>query len=118
MNCPHCRTGEVIPYRMVISSGVGVVVKRCDVCGRKPEYKRPFYPKADYPNWDELPLPEDMTADAPPCGVAGCTNKGTEYHHWAPRHLFEDAEFWPTDYLCREHHALWHKTTKTGAYKK
>jgi hypothetical protein len=41
------------------------------------------------------------------CAV--CGEPGTELHHWAPRHLFSDeADQWPTSYLCRKHHNTWH----------
>lgn len=41
------------------------------------------------------------------CEVCGAT--GGEYHHWAPQYLFgKDADKWPTSYLCRKCHKLWH----------
>lgn len=35
---------------------------------------------------------------------------GTEYHHWAPRNTFPDADQWPGAWLCRSCHRLWHRT--------
>jgi hypothetical protein len=32
-----------------------------------------------------------------------------EEHHWAPRHLFSDADSWPLSYLCRKCHVYWHR---------
>lgn len=55
---------------------------------------------------DNIPFTEDYRANNPPCAV--CGKRGTELHHWAPQHLFEDANNWPQSYLCREHHLLWH----------
>ena len=118
MNCPHCKYGEVEVYRLTISNGSQVATERCNVCGRVPNRSRPFLPKKDIPNFESLPLFDDFTADAPACEVLGCQNKGTEYHHYAPRHLFEDAELWVTGFLCKEHHMLWHKKTRTGSYYK
>jgi hypothetical protein len=31
-----------------------------------------------------------------------------EYHHWAPYHLFPDANDWPGSLLCWKCHRLWH----------
>lgn len=41
------------------------------------------------------------------CAV--CGKRGAELHHWGPRGIFgDDAGNWPKDYLCKEHHDLWH----------
>ena len=37
-----------------------------------------------------------------------------ETHHWAPYHLFPDADHWPTSPLCPDCHRLWHTTTRTA----
>jgi hypothetical protein len=39
-----------------------------------------------------------------------CGARGVEEHHWAPRAMFglEVSRQWPTDWLCKEHHDLWH----------
>lgn len=42
-----------------------------------------------------------------PCERCGSTD-GSEVHHWAPGHLFEDSLEWPTSYLCRACHMRWH----------
>lgn len=39
---------------------------------------------------------------------AKCGKRGAQQHHWAPKHLFKDAEDWPKDYLCTDCHRLWH----------
>ena len=42
-----------------------------------------------------------------PCSV--CGNLGAENHHWAPVGIFGDeADKWPTDYLCKTCHDRWH----------
>lgn len=56
---------------------------------------------------DTLPIQENYSG-ASPCVVCGSVN--TEYHHFAPRHLFEDADNWPGAYLCKPHHTHWHNT--------
>lgn len=57
---------------------------------------------------DKLPVVADYRGNNPDC--ARCGASGTELHHWAPRHLFEDADQWPTSYLCNNCHKLWHDT--------
>lgn len=60
-------------------------------------------------NPDDLPLVERFS-DVPKhvCEYYGCISTDTEYHHWAPRHLFDDADNWPGSWLCRVHHPAWH----------
>jgi hypothetical protein len=115
MRCNQCQI-ECILYRMIISSGVTVIVERCPECGRNPAVGRPFVSKKGIPDIDNLPLFVDLTKDAQPCEVEGCENKGTELHHFAPRHLFNDCELWPKGWLCKFHHSLWHEKTGTGSY--
>ncbi len=45
------------------------------------------------------------------CGerCAKCGSRGTELHHWAPRAIFDDADDWPMDYLCKPCHDAWHR---------
>ena len=38
-----------------------------------------------------------------------CGETGVELHHWAPRHLFDDADGWPMGMLCRACHMEWHR---------
>lgn len=47
-----------------------------------------------------------------PCEHCGNTN-GTQLHHWAPRRLFpNDADNWPTSWLCTTCHTQWHQTIR------
>lgn len=57
---------------------------------------------------DEDRIPVISDHEAVPCERCG-SREGWERHHWAPIHLFEDAEEWPKSYLCRECHAKWHR---------
>lgn len=45
--------------------------------------------------------------DVVPCERCGSAD-GAEVHHWAPSHLFDDPDDWPTSYLCRKCHREWH----------
>jgi len=115
MNCPYC--GQmVVAYKQISTNGAKTVILRCAECKKIPDPKRMFYSNKDYPNFEELPLLNDYSLSSEPCAYVGCTNIGTEYHHLSPRHLFEDAEYWPTCFLCKPHHDLWHRKTRTGAF--
>ena len=115
--CPHCG-GTPILWRQINGNGAQVIVARCSQCDRIPNMKQPFLPKAEHPNWQEYPIYQDNTQQAEPCSVRGCRNVGTELHHFAPAHLFDNADDWATGYLCMEHHREWHAKTKTGMFAK
>jgi len=52
-----------------------------------------------------------------PCARCGSA-AGAEMHHWAPRAVFADADWWPVDYLCRECHRFWHQAMRrAGGYR-
>lgn len=50
---------------------------------------------------------------AHPCERCGSI-EGTEYQHWAPQAIFKDADRWPTSWLCRPCHTLWHKAMRAA----
>jgi len=101
-------------YKQINSNGAKVVVERCEKCGANTN-KKAFLPRSSVKNWDALPLFKMISGEK--CEVRGCNDTYTELHHWAPRHLFEDYEDWPTSYLClAKHHPEWHKKTRTGIY--
>ena len=57
--------------------------------------------------WDDVvPNALDDQKECAHCGKFG----PVECHHWAPRHLFADADQWPQSYLCGPCHKLWHAT--------
>lgn len=49
-------------------------------------------------NVENLEVVKDNRSPAQPCEVCGAPE--TELHHWAPVHLFDDANAWPMGYLC------------------
>jgi hypothetical protein len=64
--------------------------------------------KASNIDIESIPIVEDYS-DQIKCAVIGCVEIGGEYHHFAPKHLFSDeADNWPTAYLCLKHHRQWH----------
>lgn len=84
------------------SNGIRMAVLRCVACWTK------LQDCAAAKVSETLPVWADARATAPVCERCGSTD-GTELHHWAPNHLFHDAHDWPTSYLCRWCHALWHR---------
>jgi hypothetical protein len=107
MKCQHCGS-ENIGYGLHINySGATTVVARCKKCGRAPERGKPFYSVKDYVI-SSLPVLIDDRPLSEPCAVCG-ERKGTQYHHFAPRHLFGfECESWPGAFLCDQHHREWH----------
>jgi hypothetical protein len=85
--------------------------KRCNECGGNVTGPGKWIPRAYFENkgYDvtQFPVIDDRTSSRPPCRVCGA--RGSELHHWAPRALFGDeADVWPTDFLCRRCHTRWH----------
>ena len=70
-------------------------------------------------------LTPDQIAVCPiiPCSThihcVKCGKSGAELHHWAPKAIFgkDEAEQWPTDYLCLECHTFWHDTINAARSK-
>lgn len=93
------------------TSGTRIAVLRCLVCGSSMCQIGADKLGIDPPLW------ADGTQYAEPCARCGSTN-GTEVHHWAPRHLFDDADAWPTSPLCPTCHREWHRvvTPKMGQH--
>lgn len=57
---------------------------------------------------DSLPVSSDYRGLLAICSVKGCGSDDVELNHFAPRGIFgEDADQWPTAFLCRKHHAEW-----------
>ena len=64
---------------------------------------------------DLLPI---VSHGRPPPFCARCYTPHAELHHWAPQSLFNDADSWPTDYLCRSCHEHWHETATPSVFAK
>lgn len=59
---------------------------------------------------DSVPILADYRRDY----CERCGTIGAQLHHMAPQALFEDANNWPTAYLCQPCHAEWHRTMKSA----
>lgn len=76
----------------------------CQECGGKGTN----FPYADIDGLDEDRIPILTDHDIAPCERCG-SKDGSEVHHWAPAHLFDDYFEWPTSNLCKSCHAQWHR---------
>lgn len=102
--------------RLTQVNGAVAWVWRCGGCRFSQSIKHQLVPAAilggvagvDFDVKDNLSM-------APQCDRCG-SGDGTEYHHYAPSHLFDDADRWATGYLCRSCHTEWHRKTRTGAF--
>lgn len=102
-DCTKCsRRRWGLWFDTLTSSGVHVASLRCIVCTRQMKAIGAAKIAPDLPMW------ADGTTHMPPCERCGST-AGVENHHWAPRHLFNDADEWPMSWLCRKCHQTWHK---------
>ena len=105
-SCQHARGPvEVV---QIFANGSRHVYRGCADCGHA------FEPGQWLPNRpaDGLPVVLDERTSRPPC--ARCGAFGTELHHFAPRSIFgtDEAEMWPTSWLCQDCHDYWHRMMK------
>lgn len=78
----------------------------CNECGGKAGGNLPHSYISDL---DDSKIPFLTIHEIMSCERCG-SMEGSEIHHWAPQHLFGnlEASCWPTSYLCRKCHLLWH----------
>lgn len=110
----YCRHKDAyIIVKTIINNGSIQVRQRCEQCGEL--FGGPL-PHANF-EIDEMPFYETGYPKTE-CAVVGCTNTDVELNHYFPRALArkvgEDADGWPTGYLCRYHHRLWHRNVTPG----
>lgn len=110
--CSRCGTSCLIA-KDTAADGSTQVFFWCVSCSRVADPLHPFISK-DYlklnlkVSIDSLPTIERYPNNAKPKCVV-CGKPGAQLHHFAPKHLFNnDADRWPTGYLCQEHHDEWH----------
>lgn len=116
MTCPRCKIDTVIGL-YIFRDGREHVAERCPKCEYNPNPKTPWLPKPE--NWQDLPVLKSFLDDSMPCEVKGCTNRGTQLHHFFPKHLFGYFDDAPTAYLCYYHHMQqWHKVLTPNMSKR
>lgn len=111
MSSPFCRSDqhtwspEVVGYRK--ANGLIFPAQECTTCGH---VRTLLGIPMTQEQAAELRLARDRVGERPPCERCGAL--GTELHHWAPRDAFGavEADGWPTSWLCRPCHQLWHRT--------
>lgn len=90
-------------------SGHRIVVETCEDCGEKIGGAVGTRRLATLGlNRNNLPCANSGVETHEVCARCG-SDDSVELHHWAPRHLFDDADNWPFDYLCRACHQKWHR---------
>lgn len=105
--CAHTYTDLFV---QINSDGSQSVYTGCGTCEKR---LSPGSLPASTPGADHAKVAVDLTTVNPPCVV--CGGWGTQLHHWAPRGIFGDeADCWPTSYLCRPCHKLWHDAVCDG----
>jgi hypothetical protein len=110
LTCANCHTmSEATLVRNITGSGTSQVYWKCNACHKNAVGTARFIQHALITGYgikiDDIPTEKDYRVEK--CAV--CGELGAEYHHWAPRHLFGDnADKWPTAYLCKAHHDEWH----------
>ena len=117
--CHRCEVeSEHLAVQIITSSRSQCFSALCSSCQ---QYQSQWIPKGTI----KKHLPDGYTLDDIPiarfnCGerCAKCGKRGTEHHHWAPQGLFEDANDWPMDYLCKECHDAWHEKIDIRKIKK
>ena len=113
--CVRCQrtTLAVLHVRQAVNGGRHFVWV-CSECSRmNPSCDRQlFVPRRVVEQWltqkqiDALPVIE-VHDERTRCEV--CGEPDVELHHWAPKHLFgERSEQWPSCYLCKTCHKVWH----------
>ena len=101
---------KIVITRSRSQSGQDLLWSECERCLAQ---KRRL-PNREWPaDWVSLPIVQDHV-DRTPCDHCGDTN-GVEYHHYAPKALFDDPNSWPVGPLCRECHTFWHNTIRNVA---
>lgn len=106
--CKHCGSTEVQRVRNVAANGASQVFDQCQYCGRNAHGGGKYLSCHETGPAEQFPIVTDYRKQAAPCAVMNCGKGETEYHHFAPRHIFNDAEQWPGAYLCVPHHLEWH----------
>lgn len=132
MTCQQCRREPVTHGHVICSNCAIRTLKATCTHPWRPEliilrasngYERPMlrcrrcYATLSYPKRTavDLSAADGRIVNEAPGACARCGRAdGAERHHWAPVHLFNDADDWPTSLLCPGCHRLWHVITGTA----
>lgn len=114
-NCKNCGTvTHWILYRYIRQDESHAYYWACSKCNRQnPDQSRQIWipnelveSRLDADTLEALPMRRYSMCQR--CAV--CGKRGAQLHHWSPRAIFgrDEAEQWPQDWLCKEHHDEWH----------
>jgi len=93
----------------VLCNGAITFAVRCGFCGQQSSsINKAVVGKLCSVGHEVTWIRDDRDADVQ-CVVRKCTERGYEYHHFAPRNTFPDADDWPCEPLCHKHHEYWHQ---------
>jgi hypothetical protein len=111
--CSTCKQKtRFLLHMQLMQSGARHFLWVCQTCNTRNPGSGPYYISAEliiaHLSTNQIEsLPVIMPDLSNRCAV--CGKREAELHHWAPKALFgKDSGDWPKDYLCKEHHNLWH----------
>lgn len=121
--CANCNANtRMILHRRQMTSGGFHYCWMCSRCNRIHKHNGRTWISAlivaQFLTPDQIDaLPIIPTSD--PVFCVKCGKMSAELHHWAPKAIFgkDEAEQWPTDYLCKDCHDLWHDTINSHRSK-
>lgn len=106
--CPH-NPGWIVTGYMIKNNGVRAAQRVCLGCGDRTDISR-----GETRQIHDLCFRDNTKLfQVRPCTRCGSAS-GTELHHWAPRAIFNDAELWPTSWLCPGCHRTWHQAIRAA----
>jgi len=129
------QTYSCVLTRYSIRGGTFQLRWHCWHCGRNPGHKGAYFKNevnaalfalfpslAGFVRDPQLMLPETMPVpdiEREECSVDGCEDRITQWHHFAPRFIFDyEAHLWPCLPLCMKHHLEWHRRVTPRMSKK
>ena len=118
VNCFRCGGTRIEFRRTIMQNGQTSIGAYCLQCNRLAT-KETCIPKRRFSAGQiaDMVIEHDYSQHDNVCCVKGCTRHDVEWHHFAPRGLFnQEADDWPGGWLCAKHHREWHERTKTGAF--
>lgn len=106
-----CKHAATVTGYIIKRNGSMQVRVRCIRCNGEPHHSAPRR-GTEYADVLLADLRDSSVCER--CGSL----EGVEYHHYAPRNVFPDANKWATGYLCVACHREWHQTMNGYAWTK
>ena len=98
--CENCSASEWALFSVLLANSVRTLTSYCTTCGTRGGHLPHTF-------FDPFLCP--VYKDNREVCCIRCGALGAEEHHYAPKHLFEDAHEWGTVPLCIWHHREWHR---------